>query len=179
MVAAGLGGFALIKSGVLDEQTSTTASSKPSPKPSATKDTVAEVTPPSTVAPSGPTTKAVPTASTTATVSATVSAIPSASAAPPTPSTSTTASTTPSVVAPAGDLPAGHAWVTLKGADGTVVVNGKKAGKSNQRVAIECGWPWIVIAEYDDKDRLVRTLSKSQQYTVKCGVENVHDAPAK
>jgi len=82
-------------------------------------------------------------------------------------------------VAPAGDLPAGHAWVTLKGADGTVVVNGKKAGKSNQRVAIECGWPWIVIAEYDDKDRLVRTLSKSQQYTVKCGVENVHDAPAK
>ncbi|MBL8717968.1 MAG: hypothetical protein JNL79_18460, partial [Myxococcales bacterium] len=50
VVAAGLGGFALIKSGVLDEQTSTTASSKPSPKPSATKDTVAEVT-----SPSGPT----------------------------------------------------------------------------------------------------------------------------
>jgi len=174
VLAAGLGGFALIKSGVLDGPAPTVASAKPSPKPSATKDNVAEAT-------SGPATKPVSTASAAVTASAPVSVVPSASVSvpPPTPSTSTTASVATTVVAEPGDLPAGHAWVTLKGADGTVVVNGKKVGKSNQKVAIACGWPWIVIAEYDDKDRLVRTLSKSQQYTVKCGVENVHDAPAK
>ncbi len=172
--AAAFAVFGLVKSGMIGDTRGepTTSASKTAAAPAvpsaSAKTTGTPPAPSAEPTATNPATSAAPSisAAPSASASASVSATPSASATSSTPAPTTSSH-------PSSPLPAGKAWVTMTGPQGVVVLNGKKVGKSNEPIAMECGWPWIVLAEYDDKDRLVRTLSKSQQYTVKCGIDNV------